>query len=119
MAADRTRRQFLAMSAAGASLAIPACAEATNPPHAAFADASRAIPRRPLGKTGVQVSILGMGGSHLGDVTDPNVAVGMVHEAVDAGINFFDNAWEYHDGRSEEVLGRALRGGWRDRVFLM
>jgi len=119
MAIDRTRRQFLAMSAAGASLAIPACAEATNPPHAAFADASHAIPRRSLGKTGVQVSILGMGGSHLGDVTDPNVAVGMVHEAVDAGINFFDNAWEYHDGKSEEVLGRALRGGWRDRVFLM
>jgi len=64
------------------------------------------------------VSILGVGGSHLGDMADPEAAVRVVHEAIDAGVNFFDNAWEYHDGRSEEILGRALRGR-RDRVFLM
>jgi aryl-alcohol dehydrogenase-like predicted oxidoreductase len=79
---------------------------------------SSPIPRRPLGKTGVDVSILGIGGSHLGDVRDADEAVKIVHEAIDAGVNFFDNAWEYHDGRSEEVLGRALDGK-RDRVFLM
>jgi aryl-alcohol dehydrogenase-like predicted oxidoreductase len=77
------------------------------------------IPRRALGKTGAQVSILGLGGSHLGEVPDEKEAIAIVHEAIDAGINFFDNAWEYHDGRSEEILGRALAGGWRDKAFLM
>jgi aryl-alcohol dehydrogenase-like predicted oxidoreductase len=77
------------------------------------------VPRRPLGNTGVQVAVMGLGGSHLGDVPDMNEAIGMVHEAIDAGIDFFDNAWEYHDGRSEEILGRALAGGFRDKAFLM
>jgi uncharacterized protein len=77
-----------------------------------------AIPRRPLGKTGVEVSILALGGSHLGDIRDPDEATRVVHEAVDAGLTFFDNAWEYHDGRSERLLGDALVG-LRDRVFLM
>ena len=71
-----------------------------------------------FGRTGVAVSVIGIGGSHLGDVKDPDEAVRIVHEAIDAGINFFDNAWEYHDGKSEEILGRALAGK-RDRVFLM
>jgi hypothetical protein len=52
-------------------------------------------------------------------VSDEKEAIAIVHEAIDAGINFFDNAWEYHDGRSEEILGRALPGGWRDKAFLM
>ncbi|HZU85462.1 MAG TPA: aldo/keto reductase [Polyangiaceae bacterium] len=65
------------------------------------------------------MSIIGIGGSHLGDVRDPVEAVRIVHEAIAAGVNFFDNAWEYHDGRSEELLGRALQGGKRDQVFLM
>jgi aryl-alcohol dehydrogenase-like predicted oxidoreductase len=51
-------------------------------------------------------------------VRDPDEAARIVHEAIDAGVNFFDNAWEYHDGRSEEVLGKALAGK-RDQVFLM
>jgi aryl-alcohol dehydrogenase-like predicted oxidoreductase len=77
-----------------------------------------AIPRRPLGRTGVDVSILAVGGSHLGDIQDPGVATRIVHEAIDAGVSFFDNAWEYHDGRSELILGEALVGR-RDRVVLM
>jgi aryl-alcohol dehydrogenase-like predicted oxidoreductase len=77
-----------------------------------------AIPRRPLGRTGVQVSLLALGGSHLGDIRDAGVATRIVHEAIDAGVNFFDNAWEYHDGRSEMLLGDALAGR-RDRVVLM
>jgi aryl-alcohol dehydrogenase-like predicted oxidoreductase len=114
----RTRRQFIALSASTATLALSSCAHADK--LAAAAPSPRdAIPRRPLGRTGVQISILGVGGSHLGDVADPNDAVRIVHEAIGAGIDFFDNAWEYHDGKSEEVLGRALRDGKRRQVFLM
>src|SRR4051794_25779494 len=66
------------------------------------------IPRRPLGKTGVQVSALGVGGYHLGSAKDQGEAKRMVDAAIDAGINFFDNAWDYHDGKSEEWMGAAL-----------
>jgi aryl-alcohol dehydrogenase-like predicted oxidoreductase len=59
-----------------------------------------------------------MGGYHVGSAPSLKEAIAMVHEAVDAGINFFDNAWEYHEGKSEEWLGKALKGR-RDRVFLM
>jgi predicted aldo/keto reductase-like oxidoreductase len=77
-----------------------------------------AIPRRHLGTSGVTVSALGIGGSTLGDIGFESEAVRVVHEGIDGGITFFDNAWEYHDGMSEERMGRALRG-YRDRVFLM
>lgn len=77
-----------------------------------------AIPKRPLGRTGVEVSIIGMGGYHLGSARDEQEARRLVDAAIDAGITFFDNAWEYHDGRSETWLGRALKGK-RDRVVLM
>jgi aryl-alcohol dehydrogenase-like predicted oxidoreductase len=76
------------------------------------------VPKRPLGKTGLQTSILGMGGYHVGSAEDQKTAQRLVDEAIDAGINFFDNAWEYHKGRSEEWLGSALKGK-RDRVILM
>src|SRR5271154_698777 len=76
------------------------------------------IPRRPLGKTGEQVSIIGVGGYHLGTVQSSDLAVRLVQEAVDAGITFFDNAWEYNDHRSEEWMGLGLQGR-RDKVFLM
>ena len=76
------------------------------------------IPRRPLGRTGVQVSALGLGGHHLGDLKTVEEAIGLVHEAVDAGITFFDNCWEYWNGRAEDWMGRALQGR-RDKVFLM
>ena len=76
------------------------------------------IPRKPLGRTGLQVSALGLGGYHLGSAKDTAEAKQIVDRAIDAGINFFDNAWEYHDGASEEWLGNALQGK-RDRVVLM
>ncbi len=76
------------------------------------------IPRRKLGSTGVEVSALGVGGHHLGDLKTVEEAVGLVHEAVDAGITFFDNCWEYWNGRAEDWLGRGLKGR-RDKVFLM
>ncbi len=76
------------------------------------------LPRRPLGSTGAQVSILALGGYHLGDVASEAEAVRIVHAALDHGLDFFDNAWEYHDGKSEQRLGKALAGR-RDRAFLM
>jgi len=76
------------------------------------------VPMRPLGKTGIQVSALGVGGFHLGTAADDATAVRIVNTAIDAGINFFDNAWEYHDGLSEERLGKALSGK-RNKVILM
>src|SRR5438477_2015480 len=77
-----------------------------------------AIPQRPLGRTGAQVSALGLGGHHLGDLKTVDEAIRFVHEAVDAGITFFDNCWEYWNGRAEDWLGRGLKGR-RDKVFLM
>ncbi|MBI4859573.1 MAG: aldo/keto reductase [Candidatus Riflebacteria bacterium] len=78
------------------------------------------MPMRPLGATGVKVSLLGLGGWHVGvsSLTDGE-AVRMIRTAIDGGINFLDNAREYNDGRSEERVGTALAGPWRDRVFLM
>ncbi len=75
------------------------------------------IPRRPF-KDGIEVSALALGGFHLGCVHTESEAQRIVHQAIDAGLDFFDNAWEYHDGLSEERLGRAL-GNRRERVFLM
>jgi uncharacterized protein len=76
------------------------------------------VPMRPLGKTGVQVSALGVGGYHLGSAEDLDEAKRIVGEAIDNGINFFDNCWDYHDGKSEEWVGEALRGK-RDKAVLM
>jgi len=76
------------------------------------------IPTRAFGRSNVRISALGLGGHHLGDAASAEEAIGLVHEAVDAGITFFDNCWEYHEGRSEAWMGRGLRG-LRDKVFLM
>jgi uncharacterized protein len=76
------------------------------------------IPKRPLGRTGLEVSALGIGGYHLGSADGEAEAIQIVNEALDAGVNFFDNAWEYHEGLSEERLGRALKGK-RDRAVVM
>ncbi|MCC6967094.1 MAG: aldo/keto reductase [Nitrospira sp.] len=76
------------------------------------------IPRRALGKTGVQVSALCFGGAHWGRIQDDGEAIRLVHAAIDAGVNFFDNAWEYNGGRSEELMGKALQGK-RQQVVLM
>jgi aryl-alcohol dehydrogenase-like predicted oxidoreductase len=76
------------------------------------------IPRRPFGRTEVPISALGVGGHHLGDFPTVDGAIRLVHEAVDAGITFFDNCWEYYNGKTENWLGRGLKGR-RDKVFLM
>lgn len=76
------------------------------------------IPRRPLGRTGVQVSAIGLGGATLGQAKSMEEAIRITHEAIDAGVTFMDNAWEYNKHRSEEWMGKALQGR-RNNVFLM
>jgi predicted aldo/keto reductase-like oxidoreductase len=76
------------------------------------------VPKRAMGSTGLQVSILGMGGFHLGTVSTQDEVNNMVAKALDHGINFFDNAWEYHKGASEEKVGIALKGK-RDKAIVM
>lgn len=76
------------------------------------------IPLRPFGRAGVKISALGFGGHHLGDAEDEKTAIQIVHEAIEGGVTFFDNCWEYHRGKSEDWMGSALKG-YRDRVFLM
>jgi aryl-alcohol dehydrogenase-like predicted oxidoreductase len=76
------------------------------------------IPLRQFGKTDVKISALGFGGHHLGDATDEPTAIRMVQTAVDGGITFYDNCWEYHRGKSEIWMGKGLKGR-RDKVFLM
>jgi len=100
-------------AAMGAQLLLPKIERVTAAP-----SKPAGVPRRKLGKTGVEVSILGVGGYHLGAAKDQAEAIKIVHAAIDAGINFFDNAWEYHEGRSEEWMGKALVGK-RDKVVLM
>jgi len=75
------------------------------------------VPKRPMGSTGLRVSILGMGGYHLGAALSQDIVNDMVAKALDHGINFFDNAWEYQGGAGEERLGIALKGK-RDGAIL-
>ena len=76
------------------------------------------IPLRKFGRHNVTISALGFGGHHLGDAPDESTAVRLVRQAVDGGITFFDNCWEYHRGKTEVWMGAGLKGV-RDRVFLM
>jgi uncharacterized protein len=125
------RRQFLRTTGMlGAAMALGANA---SPPEQ-FAQATQTttstssshnqsqgtdeIPRRPLGRTGAQISAIGVGGHHLGDIPSLGEAVQLIHEALDGGITFFDNCWEYYNGRTEDILGQGLKGR-RDKAFLM
>src|ERR1700744_362337 len=76
------------------------------------------IPLKRFGKTDVQISALGLGGHHLGSASNETAAIQIVKEAIEGGITFFDNCWEYHRGKSENWMGKALKGS-RDKVFLM
>jgi aryl-alcohol dehydrogenase-like predicted oxidoreductase len=105
---DVSRRAFI-----GSTIASSLAAQEASRPMQ-----TQSIPMRPLGKTGVQVSALGLGGFHLGSAKDLDDAKRIVDEAIDNGVNFFDNAWDYHDGKSEEWMGDALHGK-RDKVVLM
>jgi predicted aldo/keto reductase-like oxidoreductase len=112
MSEQNTRRDFLHTSlATAAAVGLTGTVEAAD---------TAGLPTRPLGKTGEKVSILCLGGWHIGDVKDQAEAIKIMHAAIDEGITFFDNAWDYHDGGSEEIMGKALAmDRKRDKVFLM
>jgi aryl-alcohol dehydrogenase-like predicted oxidoreductase len=78
-----------------------------------------AIPYRTLGRTGEKVSIVGLGGAHIGRQDDEKDSIQIIRTAIDNGINFMDNAWCYNDGISEIRMGKALQDGYRSKVFLM
>src|SRR4026207_1323671 len=78
------------------------------------------MPMRTLGRTGVKVSLIGLGGWHLGFKSiDEELSIRIIRTAIDNGINFMDNCWDYNDGASEIRMGKALRDGYRERAFLM
>lgn len=111
---EANRRQFLQAAAAtlaAAGFGSDALAEQQS--------GSAGIPTRPFGKSGQQISIVGLGGYHIGLPSEKD-ALAIMHEAIDEGMTFFDNSWDYNDGRSEEYMGKALAsGGRREKVFLM
>ncbi|MFW6324000.1 MAG: aldo/keto reductase [Desulfovibrionales bacterium] len=74
---------------------------------------------RTLGGTGEQVSLIGLGGHHIGRIQEDDQAVRLIRSAIDQGVTFMDNSWDYHDGLSELRMGKALLDGYRDRIFLM
>jgi aryl-alcohol dehydrogenase-like predicted oxidoreductase len=111
---DESRRQFLqAALAGGAALPLAFSVSAAD-------SGKDGLPKRPLGSTGEKVSALCLGGWHIGAVKDENEAIRIMHAAIDEGLTFFDNAWDYHDGGSETIMGKALvANGKRSKVFLM
>ena len=116
MSQDNSRRDFF-RAMFGTAVAAALVSEAL-----AQQDSPNGLPTRRLGRTSEQVSILGLGGWHIGMAArrDRQEAIRIMHAAIDEGITFFDNAWDYHGGLSEEVMGEALSsGGRRQKVFLM
>jgi aryl-alcohol dehydrogenase-like predicted oxidoreductase len=81
--------------------------------------AEASIPYRRLGRTGEKVSMVGLGGYHLGTQPDEQESIRIIRTALDNNINFLDNCWDYHDGQSEIRMGKALRDGYRKKAFLM
>src|SRR6266481_4765170 len=107
-----TRREFLEIGVA-ATLAVGAEKMAWA------ADAKAEVPRRALGRTGEKVSMVGLGGYHIGSQKDEQESVRIIRTALDSGINFLDNCWDYNGGESEVRMGKALRDGYRQKAFLM
>ncbi|HZX43835.1 MAG TPA: aldo/keto reductase [Myxococcaceae bacterium] len=117
MSSSNTRRGFLS------SLGWALAALGIGPGARAAPDAGPAqdapVPRRKLGRTGVEVSCIGLGGYHIGSPADPAEGVRLIRSAIDRGINFLDNCWDYHGGESERRAGLALQDGYRQRAFVM
>jgi uncharacterized protein len=110
---ENSRREFLQTTLAGA-------ATLSLTSSGLRADDAKGLSTRPLGKTGERVSMLCLGGWHIGAVKDAKEAIKIMHAAIDEGLTFFDNAWDYHDGGSETIMGKALAmNGKRAKVFLM
>src|SRR6202165_51784 len=106
-----TRREFI-----DAALAL------TVAPRMASAAGKRTasnVSRRKLGRTGAEVSCIGVGGYHIGHQEDPAESIRIIRRAIDGGITFLDNCWDYNGGESEIRMGKALRDGYRAKAFLM
>jgi len=133
MTMKSNRRAFLTQSAslAGLTLAAPIVGAQeqrdVDPVPADPANLPPALPStkrgdmlyRALGKTGEQVSLVGLGGFHIGKQKEEKESIQIIRAAIDRGINFMDNSWDYNDGVSEVRMGKALRDGYRQKVFLM
>ena len=110
-----SRREFV-WTLAAATAAV-ACHDSAQP--RAASSAAGTLPTRELGKTGVHVSMIGLGGSHIGKTLSEAESIQLIRRAIDNGVTFLDNCWDYNDGQSELRMGKALRDGYRERVFLM
>ena len=107
-----SRRAFLGF--AGASIFLGQADQQTPPPKS-----RNGIPYRALGRTGEKVSLVGLGGYHLGKQADPQESIRIIRTGLDEGVNFLDNCWDYNGGESEIRMGKALRDGYRQKAFLM
>jgi predicted aldo/keto reductase-like oxidoreductase len=107
-----SRREFIGMTAASLFMAGGLSA-------AAKPDRASGVPYRTLGRTGEKVSVIGLGGYHLGKQSDPQESIRIIRAGIDEGVNFLDNCWDYNGGESEIRMGKALRDGYRQKAFLM
>ena len=107
-----TRREFLEFAVAGAVVAGVGTTSWG-------AETRGGIPYRTLGHTGEKVSIIGLGGYHIGSQSSEQESIHIIRTALDNGINFLDNCWDYNGGASEVRMGKALRDGYRQKAFLM
>lgn len=107
-----SRREFVGMAAASLLMAGRLSGSAEN-------DRKNGIPYRTLGHTGEKVSLIGLGGYHLGKQSDAGESIRIIRTGMDEGINFLDNCWDYNDGESEIRMGKGLRDGYREKAFLM
>jgi len=107
-----SRRSFVKTAAAAAVLS-------TASPQVLMAETKEVMPQRALGRTGEKVSAIGLGGYHIGKQSDEAESITIIRRAIDRGITFMDNCWDYNGGSSEVRMGKALRDGYRQKVFLM
>ncbi len=107
-----SRRGFLGCAVASIFLAH---ADQQSP----RSESGNGIPYRTLGRTREKVSLIGLGGYHLGKQKDPQESIRIIRTGLDEGVNFLDNCWDYNGGESEIRMGNALRDGYRQKAFLM
>jgi aryl-alcohol dehydrogenase-like predicted oxidoreductase len=107
-----TRREFV-------KLAVATSVVVGAGPQIWAAEKKSDMPYRLLGRTGEKVSVIGLGGAHIGWQRDEQESIRLIRTALDRGISFLDNCWDYNGGQSEIRMGKALRDGYRDKAFLM
>jgi aryl-alcohol dehydrogenase-like predicted oxidoreductase len=127
-----TSRRTFVCGLAGATATVLGCASGNGAkpanssapagsaaPGEATSGSSAGVPTRRLGKTGESVSMLGLGGFHVGKQAEEAESIALIRRAIDSGITFLDNCWDYNKGQSEIRMGKALADGYRQRAFLM